>query len=127
MSLTSSCFKMDGMDLKITPWQFKSVMLGEYSSQGVSNFWRHVKTLDAWKHHAVIHKLTDDELSHMIPCNIHGDGAEMFTDDEYFVWSWSSAFSSASLTSDVLLHRFPKAVVAEREMLDDTVFWQSIE
>lgn len=101
--------------------QFQSVMLGEYSDEGVLNFWSHVKTVETWKHHSVIHGLPDNQLKKTILCSIHADGAEMYTDDEYFIWSWSSAFSSSSLIADPMVHRFPIAVVAEREMLDDNV------
>lgn len=105
------------------PCQFKSVIMGEYSHHGIADFWNHCKNVSTWKHHHVIHGLSTQELQYMIPCSIHADGAEMFTDDEYFVYSWSSAFSSTSLVTDVLHHRFPIAVVAEREMVDDNVLW----
>ena len=46
----------------------------------------------------------------------------MFRDDEFFVWSWSSAFSMCSLIKDDLVSRYPICMVAERHMVDDTVF-----
>ena len=61
------------------------------------------------------------ELRHLIPCNIHADGADLFTDTEYFVYSWSSAFSVNSLFKDVLVQKYPIAIIPESEMLDDKV------
>lgn len=59
----------------------------------------------------------------MVPVMIHGDGAEMYRDTEYFCWSWSSAFGVSSTLKDVYLSKYPIAVVAEREMLSDTAPW----
>ena len=98
-------------------------MMGELSCEAIARFWRHAKSVEAWKHHSLLHGLGDAELTHLMPCALHADGAEMFTDDEYFIYSWSSAFSTSSLTTDVLLNRFPIAVIAEREMFDDNVIW----
>jgi len=98
-------------------------MMGENNEQGILQFWNHIKTCEAWRLHTTLHSMCDQQLGKCIPCAIFADGAEMFRDDEFFVWSWSSAFSTTSLVTDVLLHRFPIALVAEREMLDDNVFW----
>ena len=57
-------------------------------------------------------------LERTVPFCLHADGAEMFTNEEYFCWSWSSAFVAASAASDILMTRYPIAIVAEREMTD---------
>lgn len=98
-------------------------MLGNYSSSGILEFWEHVKLQEAWKHHDLIHHSTTECLKQMVPVMIHGDGAEMYRDTEYFCWSWSSAFGVSSTLKDVYLSKYPKAVVAEREMLSDTAPW----
>ncbi|CAK9043898.1 Uncharacterized protein SCF082_LOCUS25020 [Durusdinium trenchii] len=57
-------------------------------------FWNHLKSLPGFKYHTVLQSLTPEELKTSIPCCIHGDGAEMFRDDEFWVMNWSSAFAS---------------------------------
>ena len=97
-------------------------MCGNHSEHSIRMFWKHLKTLPGYKYHMVLHSLTDDELGKAIPCNIHGDGAEMFRDDEFWVMNWSSAFGS-SVGHDCLVSRFPILLVAERQMVHDDVFW----
>ena len=67
--------------------------------------------------------MRDSQLSQAVPLTIHADGAEMYTGDEFFVWSWSSAFSLYSICKDDLVSRYPICMVPERQMLDDTVLW----
>lgn len=44
----------------------------------------------------------------------------MFKDDEVFVWSISSIFSQEGLVGDVLVCKFPFAVVPEKYMRSST-------
>ena len=57
------------------------------------------------------------DLSRIIGLTIHGDGAVMKRDDESFVWSISSCFSSEGIVKDPLLLKFPVAMIPERYML----------
>lgn len=77
---------------------FNSVILGNMSSESRVAFWQHAGTLDPWKGNPGL-KLPLDRL---LPLTLHGDGAEMFTDDEFFVYSWSSTFGTQGLIQDVL-------------------------
>lgn len=93
---------------------FKAIMYGGMSQNDVKKFWAHIKTLPPWATHPC---LCFGDLSKTIAVQLHADGAEMFRDDEYYCFSWSSAFSSFSgLISDVMLTRFPIMIVAERHM-----------
>lgn len=99
------------------PWQFSSVLLGGFSNKAIRKFWEHVKTLEEFKHHRELHELSSEDLGVTIPCTIHGDGAEMFTNEEFFVWSWSSAFTGFGSVKDPLIQKIPIAIVAERDMM----------
>lgn len=93
---------------------FGSIMYGGLTQSDVNKFWDHIKTLEPWAKHPC---LCSGNLSKTIAVQLHADGAEMFRDDEYFCFSWSSLFSTAaSLISDVMLTRFPFMIVAERHM-----------
>ena len=96
---------------------FRSIMFGDLTSQEVANFWTHVKELEPWKEHEILHDQHQD-LSNLIGVALHADGAEMFRDDECFVYSWSSCFASAGIETDVMLYRFPILFIAERHMQD---------
>lgn len=86
------------------------------------SFWNHLKTLEGYKYHTLLHSLTSDELKKAIPCCIYGDGAEMFRDDEFWIMNWSSAFASGG-GHDCWVSRYPILIVPERQMRDETVFW----
>ena len=101
------------------PWQFATLLLGNLSGAGIQEFWDHIKSQKPWQHHEVLHSLSD--LSRVIPCTIHADGAELFSDTEYFVYSWGSALSMNSLFKDVLVQKYPIAIIAEREMQSESV------
>ena len=104
------------------PWQFKALMCGNHSPSSIQRFWDHIKTLPGYKYHTVLHCLSPQELKVTIPCCIHGDGAEMFRNDEFWAMNWSSAFASAG-GHDCLVSRYPILIVAERQMEDEKVFW----
>jgi hypothetical protein len=56
------------------------------------------------------------DLKDLVGITIHVDGAEFYSNDEFYVYSFSSVFSTSSFISDVLLHKFPIALFAERDM-----------
>ena len=92
---------------------FQSLMLGNLDTETRVDFWKHVSTLPPWEGHPVIRAGGWDKL---IGCSIHGDGAQMFNEDEYFVWSWSSIFASSGCIKDFLLVKWPICVIPERQM-----------
>ena len=94
---------------------FHTIMFGDLRPQDVSSFWKHIRTLDPWRDHPVLHDPKQD-LSTLVGIQLHGDGAEMFRDDEVFVFSWSSVFASSGRETDVMLYRFPVLFVHERHM-----------
>lgn len=51
---------------------------------------------------------------------IHGDGCQMFKDDEVFVWSISSMFAQEGTISDVLVYKFPFVTIPEKYMRSPT-------
>ena len=102
-----------------SPATFQTLFAGDMSQDGIGEFWQHVKKQANWKDHPVLNSCSASELGQMIPVNIHADGAEFYRDDEYFVYSWSSAFPTS--ITDVLISRIPIAIVPERQMLDVSV------
>lgn len=103
------------------PCQFQSIMLGNHSGDSMGAFWGHVKSLEAYKTHTLLHSLSPSELKQAVPCCIHGDGAEMFRDDEFWIMNWSALGSGGGY--DCWVTRYPIIIVPERQMKDDAVFW----
>jgi hypothetical protein len=97
---------------------FDSLMLGNLSDVQRHAFWNHVKNLEPWADHPV---LATADFNRLIGLTIHGDGAVMKRDDECFVWSVSSCFSTEGLIKDPLLMKFPVAIIPERHMLSKDV------
>ena len=101
--------------------QFRDIFLGNLSPEGVLAFWNHVKLQEPWKHHGVLRALSSEDLKRTIPFCVHSDGAEMFTNMEYQVYSWSSAFGILGMIKDVFVQKFAIAIISCNEMLDDSV------
>ena len=104
------------------PWQFRSMMCGDHDGPALVKFWTHLKTLPDYKHHQVLHNLTDEELSKTVPCSIHADGAEFHRNSEYFVTSWCSSFQTGGGPT-CLFSRYPISLVSEAHIEDDDDFW----
>lgn len=104
------------------PCQFQSLLCGDHSGDSILKFWSHLKTLPDYKYHRVLHSLSDSELKKTVPCCLHGDGAEMFRDDEFWVMNWSSPFGSGGGRS-CLVTRYPILLVAERQMTSNQAIW----
>ena len=94
---------------------FDAIMLGHMDRDSRVGFWQHVRKLPGWEKHPVFGR-HDLDLGMVVPICVHGDGAAMRRDDEYFTWSFSSLFGSLGKVKDVLLFKFPFAIVAERHM-----------
>ena len=100
-------------------WAFQSLMLGDFCDDSRRHFWNVIKDLEPWKNHP-IH--TSDALYHrLIPCCIHADGAQFYREDEFYVWSWSSIWGGKGLVQDVLLYKWPVAIIPERHMRSASV------
>ena len=98
---------------------FRSIMFGNRDPREIKKFWDHVRQLAPWKDHPVLQDPSQD-FGRLIALQFHADGAEIYRDDEYFIYSFSSIFGSG-LVTDVLLHRFPLVFVAERHMQQNSV------
>lgn len=104
------------------PLAFASLMLGNTSSDSRLKFWQHVKQLKPWAQHPIFEE-DAVPLSSVIPLCIHGDGANMFREQDVFVYSFSSLFGSLGLLEDVLLFKFPLCMIPEFHMRSDAVHW----
>ena len=75
---------------------FDSVVLGQLDSEARIRFWAHVSELEPWKHHPIIRQ-ERGSWEKLIGVCVHGDGAQMYKEDEFFVWSVSSVFGGSGL------------------------------
>ena len=98
---------------------FQSIMMGNRYPKDVAAFWKHVRTLDPWSKHPDLQDSSQD-FGKLVGLQFHGDGAEIYRDDEFFCYSFSSIFAGG-LVNDVMLYRFPVLLVAERHMQQDSV------
>lgn len=100
---------------------FNSVMYGNLQPQDIERFWQHVRTLPPWKDHPAL--VGGVDLSRLVGFTFHADGAQMFRNSEYFVYSVSSVFGASGMVSDCLLHKFPILLIPERDT-DEQVHWK---
>ena len=59
----------------------------------------------------------------LVGLTLHGDGAEMFREEEMFVYSMSSIFAGQGMVHDVLINKIPICVIPERFMRHENVLW----
>ena len=78
-------------------------------------FYEHLKKCTPWKNHPVLCKEGVDYKT-LIPVTLHGDGAQFYREDEFFCWSWSSAWSYKGHIKDPMLIKYPIAIIPERCM-----------
>ena len=79
-----------------------------------------MKDCEPWSDHPVLHGPGVD-LSSLIGFTLRMDGAEMFRNDEYLVYSFSSCFAAGGMIQDVLMYKYPICVLAEREVESDAL------
>ena len=103
------------------PTAFKSLLLGSLDERSIYSFWEHCRGLDAWSSHPIYNLDGDYPLHRTIPLCIHGDGAEIFREDEMFIYSLSSALGSFGCVQDILLFKFPFVIIPERHMRSASV------
>ena len=106
---------------KSNPWQFQSILFGDYSKQAVLSFWQHIRAIPDWCYHAFAKTQPPEVLEKSIPVMVHADGCEIYKNDEFYIWSWSSVFSCGAVYRDPLLTKFPICIIPEREMMDPKV------
>ncbi|CAE7832343.1 unnamed protein product [Symbiodinium sp. CCMP2592] len=89
-------------------------MLGRHSPAAIKQFWRHLQRYvpEEVKDHPA---LAGCDLSEMIQLLIHFDGAEMYKNSEYNIWSFSSALSSL-LDVDCLETQFVCCILPQKAM-----------
>ena len=92
---------------------FDSVMLGNLSENARVSFWAHVKTLRPWSDHPA---LASCDHKRLVGFTFHADGAQMFREDEFMVFSFNSVFSESGMMRDVLAFQFPFCIIPEKHM-----------
>lgn len=100
------------------PFAFDSLIKGNMSDESRMCFWKHCRRLEGWRGHPA---LSSSPLDRLVPITLHNDGAQMYTDDEFCVWSVASLFGSVGLVQDPLLQKFPFVIIAERHMRSEAV------
>lgn len=98
----------------LDPCQFGLSMLGHHTPAAIKEFWKHLQRFSPAevKDHPA---LQNCKLSNMIPLLIHFDGAEMYKNSEYNIWSFSSALSSL-LDVDCLQTQFMCCIIPQCAM-----------
>lgn len=99
---------------------FQSVCLGNLDGPSRAEFWEHLRSLAPWRSHPC---LNDErfEPERLVPLTFHMDGAQMFREDEYVVWSFSSCFNGSGLISDCLLFQFPFCILPDKHLISKNV------
>lgn len=100
-----------------SPFVWSSIMLGHLDEESRRSFFSHISSLPPWTQHPVFQK-PDIDWSMLIPLCIHADGAQFYRNDENFVWSISPAFSVKGTLKDVMMFKYPVAVIPEKYMRD---------
>ena len=105
---------------------FQSVLLGNLDGRSREAFWKHVKALPPWSTHPVLQR-DDFDGRRLIGFTMHFDGAQMFHEDEYLVWSFSSVFAKSGMINDVLMYQFPFAVIPDRHLISKNASQQNLD
>ena len=98
----------------LVPCQFGLSMLGRRTPAAIKEFWEHLQRFapEEVKDHPA---LDGCDVSKMVPLLIHFDGAEMYKNSEYNIWSFSSALSSL-LDVDCLETQFVCCILPQKAM-----------
>lgn len=99
-------------------------MLGHSEPSARRAFFNHLKRCEPWSNHPVLCN-PDVNLEKLVPFTIHADGAQFYRDDEFMVWSFASAFGQLGTVRDVLIYKFPIAIIPERWMLNHSDPWMN--
>ena len=101
-----------------SPYVWSSVMLGHLDGRARKSFFEHLQTLPPWEGHPAFQEPNNVDYEHLIPLCIHADGAQFYRNDENFVWSISRAFGVKGSIKDVMMVKYPVAIIPERFMRD---------
>ena len=77
--------------------QFRLSFLGDAGPEGVADYWSQYAM--SMEHHVCVEH--GPERGSFIPVFIHSDGGEVYNNEEYSIWSWSSALVSGVNTWDM--------------------------
>ena len=86
--------------------------------QDYVHFWRNAADQAWFKQHPALQGLTEDQLFHTIPLALHCDGAEMYTNCEFYVWSVSSLLPCEHHGRHVLDDKFQFLKIPHESMRD---------
>lgn len=104
-----------------SPFVWSSSMLGHLDGKARKSFFEHIRSLPPWQDNPVFHMRPVVNFEKLIPITIHADGAQFYRNDENFVWSMSSAFGVKGTIKDVMMFKYPIAVIPEKYMRDHHV------
>jgi hypothetical protein len=94
--------------------QFQISMLGPEGQDGLLKYWRWARTQDWGRKHPALQGQTDEQLSMLIPLMLHVDGAEVFRNSEFYIFSVRSALAEGA-PYDII---FPFLMVRQGHMID---------
>lgn len=77
------------------PLTFQTSLLGAGGESAVEAFWRHAMNMSCYKQHPALQDPC--RHPHMIPLVFHVDGAEVYTNQEFYFWQWSSLLAKGSV------------------------------
>lgn len=97
-------------------YQFSLSMTGGRSGPEIAAFWDHCFQQEEWRNHPA-RFLPYVKRDRLIPIAFHIDGAEFYSNSEFYVWSIGSTFP----TGDVWDVKFPMCIVPHAWMQDKKV------
>lgn len=86
---------------KAGPEQFRVSVLGDGGNNLAKEFWTRARTQPWGANHPALAGRSDEELSKIIPVQLHVDGADLFRNTEYVVFSVSSVLADTTDISDL--------------------------
>jgi hypothetical protein len=66
----------------------------QFSAESLPTFWNNARAHAEWRSHPA---LQSTDLSKLVPLTLHVDGTEVYTNSEFYIWSWSSPFGQAEV------------------------------
>ena len=76
--------------------QFQISMMGPEGPAGLLAYWKWAKTLEWGQEHPALQGKTDEQLSRLIPLMLHVDGAEIFRNSEFYIFSFRSPLAEGA-------------------------------
>jgi hypothetical protein len=102
------------------PLQFRVSLLGRHGEPSVLSFWQNALRLPWGQRHPAVapHSSDSGYLKTLIPLYIHLDGAEIYTNSEFYVLSFSSALATdcSVLDAKFPILQIPHAAIRDKEI-----------